>query len=71
MLSHPASFYHYESLLPYGFIQIRSKPLSDKALRDLKKLFVCDYSDMGKTKIILCLFLIVFPDNLTSLMSIP
>lgn len=42
----PGNFYHYEPLLNYGIIQIRGTPESDKALKSIKKMFQCDFSDM-------------------------
>ena len=45
--AHPANFYHYEPLLDFGIIQVRSPPLSNEAVKNLLNLFNCDYSQMG------------------------
>lgn len=43
----PGNFYHYEPLLDYGIIQIRGPPYEESAVRNLKRLLNCDYSDMN------------------------
>lgn len=42
----PGTYYHYEPLLDFGIIQIRGPPLAEKALRNLRKLLNCNYTDM-------------------------
>lgn len=42
----PGNFYHYEPLLNYGIVQIRGPPYADSAVRNLKRLLMCDYKDM-------------------------
>lgn len=42
----PANYYHYEPLLNFDIVQIRGPPHAAAALRNLKKLLDCDYSDM-------------------------
>ncbi|XP_024943302.1 carbohydrate sulfotransferase 5 isoform X3 [Cephus cinctus] len=44
--AHPANFYHYEPLLDFGIVQVRNKPLAEYALRNIKAMFHCDFSDM-------------------------
>lgn len=44
--SHPANFYHYEPLLDYEIVQIRSGPLASEALLNLKALLNCNYTGM-------------------------
>ena len=46
--SHPGTFYHYEPLLNFGIQQIRGEPLAEKAITNIKKLFLCNYTEMGK-----------------------
>jgi len=48
LLSHPATFYHYEPLINYKIHQVRDgTPLAPKAIKALENLFKCDYSDLG------------------------
>lgn len=42
----PGNYYHYEPLLNYGIVQIRGPPYADSALRNLKRLLMCDYTEM-------------------------
>lgn len=42
----PGNYYHYEPLLNYGIVQIRGPPYADSAIRNLKRLLMCDYKDM-------------------------
>lgn len=42
----PGNYYHYEPLLDFGIKQVRGPPLSDFALRNLKHLLMCDYTDL-------------------------
>lgn len=42
----PGNYYHYEPLLNYGIVQIRGPPYADSAVRNLKRLLMCDYKDM-------------------------
>lgn len=42
----PGNFYHYEPLLDYGIIQIRGPPYEESAVRHLKRLLSCDYSNL-------------------------
>ncbi|GLV41276.1 uncharacterized protein CBL_04800 [Carabus blaptoides fortunei] len=42
----PGNYYHYEPLLDYEIIQIRGPPYASEALTNLKKLLMCDYSNM-------------------------
>ncbi|KAB0789967.1 hypothetical protein PPYR_15747 [Photinus pyralis] len=43
----PGNFYHYEPLLNYGIVQIGGPPYGDTAVKNLKKLLNCDYTDFG------------------------
>lgn len=48
LLSHPGTFYHYEPLINYEIRQIRDdSPLADKAVKTVKNLFQCDYSELS------------------------
>ncbi|XP_031358473.1 carbohydrate sulfotransferase 5-like [Photinus pyralis] len=55
----PGNYYHYEPLLHFGIVQIRGPPYGDEAVKTLKKLLNCDYTDLdnylayGKTHIYL------------------
>lgn len=42
----PANFYHYEPLLNYDIIQIRGAPNASTALRNLRQLLSCNYTNM-------------------------
>lgn len=42
----PGNYYHYEPLLNYGIVQIRGPPYADSAVRNLKRLLMCDYKEM-------------------------
>lgn len=44
----PGNYYHYEPLLGYGIMQIRGAPHSESALRTLKSLLNCDYTNLHK-----------------------
>ena len=48
LLSHPATYYHYEPLLHFGIEQVRNGRKAREALRVIKSLFNCDYSKLGK-----------------------
>lgn len=43
----PGNYYHYEPLLDHGIVQIRGPPKSLQALRYLKQLLNCNYTNMG------------------------
>jgi hypothetical protein len=47
LLSHPATYYHYEPLLHFGIEQVRTGRKAREALRVIKSLFNCDYSKLG------------------------
>ncbi|XP_060524000.1 carbohydrate sulfotransferase 5-like [Cylas formicarius] len=42
----PGNYYHYEPLLHYGIMQIRGPPHADTAIKTLKNLLNCDYTDL-------------------------
>lgn len=44
----PANFYHYEPLLNYDIIQIRSGPNAAIAVRNLRQLLKCNYTNMAE-----------------------
>lgn len=46
LISHPATFYHYEPLLHFGINQIRGGPKGKRAQETLEKLLKCDYSNL-------------------------
>ena len=48
LISHPATFYHYEPLLHFGIEQVREGIKAREAQRVLKSLFNCDYSNLGE-----------------------
>ena len=48
LLSHPATFYHYEPLINYQIHQIRDGFLASKAVQVIESIFNCDYSNLGK-----------------------
>ena len=50
LISHPATFYHYEPLLHFGIEQVREGTKAKEAQRVLKSLFNCDYSNLGELK---------------------
>ena len=50
LLSHPGTFYHYEPLLHYDIVQARSGALADDAVRTLKDLMHCNYTNLGEMK---------------------
>ncbi|GAB0096024.1 carbohydrate sulfotransferase 4 [Sergentomyia squamirostris] len=43
----PGNYYHYEPLLNFDIIQVRSEPLASQAVANLKKLLHCDYNGPG------------------------
>ncbi|KAK5649750.1 hypothetical protein RI129_000779 [Pyrocoelia pectoralis] len=43
----PGNFYHYEPLLNYGIVQIRGPPYGDLAVKNLKNLLTCNYTDLN------------------------
>jgi hypothetical protein len=45
--SHPGNYYHYEPLLDYDIVQIRGEPLASGAIRNLRNLLNCNYTNMG------------------------
>ena len=45
---HPATYYHCEPLEDFGIKQVRYGDTAKQALRNLRHLLTCDYSDMGK-----------------------
>lgn len=47
LLSHPATFYHYEPLINYQIHQIRDGFLAAKAVQVIESIFNCDYSNLG------------------------
>lgn len=48
LLSHPATYYHYEPLIHFLIHQVRDEtPLASEAIKVIKSLFRCDYSDLG------------------------
>lgn len=47
MSSHPATFYHYEPLLHFDIKQARHGYLAQEAIRVLKSLMVCNYTDLS------------------------
>ena len=48
LLSHPATFYHYEPLIHFYINQVRDgTPLASEAIKVIKSIFHCDYSDLG------------------------
>lgn len=42
----PGNYYHYEPLLTYDIVQIRGPPNDVRAVKSLKKLLKCDYTNM-------------------------
>ena len=48
MTSHPGTFYHYEPLLHYDIVQARSGALARDAVRTLRDLMHCNYTNLGK-----------------------
>jgi len=51
--SHPGNYYHYEPLLDYDIVQIRGEPLASGAMKNLRNLLHCNYTDMGMSLTIL------------------
>ena len=49
MTAHPGTFYHYEPLLHYDIVQARSGPLAEDAVRTLKNLMHCNYTQLGES----------------------
>ena len=51
LLSHSGTFYHYEPLLLFLINQIRPDDghRADEAVRIIKDLFKCDFSNLGET----------------------
>jgi len=47
MTSHPGTFYHYEPLLHYDIVQARSGARAEDAVRTLKDLMHCNYTNLG------------------------
>ena len=48
MTAHPGTFYHYEPLLHYDIVQARSGALARDAVRTLRDLMHCNYTNLGK-----------------------
>ena len=53
LLAHPATYYHYEPLIHYGIKQVRAGGaldglLAEDAVRVLKNVMNCDYSELGR-----------------------
>ncbi|KAJ9586656.1 hypothetical protein L9F63_019758, partial [Diploptera punctata] len=44
--SHPGIYYHYEPLWYFGNVQFRGEAAASGAIRHLRKLFNCNYTDM-------------------------
>ncbi|KAL0819476.1 hypothetical protein ABMA28_007580 [Loxostege sticticalis] len=44
----PGNFYHYEPLMHFDKVQIRSPPYSEKALSTIKSMFNCNFNDMDE-----------------------
>lgn len=44
----PGNYYHYEPLLTYDIMQIRGPPHDKPAIRSLKKLLKCNYTNMDE-----------------------
>lgn len=44
----PANFYHYEPLLNYDIVRIRGPPHAATAVRNLRQLLTCNYTDMDE-----------------------
>ena len=42
----PGNYYHYEPLLNYDIIRIRGPPYARQAIKNLKHLLKCNYTDM-------------------------
>jgi len=48
LLSHPATYYHYEPLIHFYINQVRDGTvLASEAIKVIKSIFHCDYSDLG------------------------
>lgn len=45
--SHPGNFYDFEPLMDFEIVKIRGAPLADYAIKRLKALLNCDYTDLG------------------------
>jgi hypothetical protein len=45
--THPGNYYHSEPLADYEIIQIRGEPLATGAIKNLRNLLNCNYTDMG------------------------
>lgn len=48
LLSHPATYYHYEPLLHLLIQQVRAGRDAQRAVQHIKELIRCDYSEMGR-----------------------
>lgn len=44
----PGNYYHYEPLLNFEIIQIRGAPYAQEAIKNIKQLLHCNYSDMNE-----------------------
>lgn len=46
---YPATFYHYEPLIPFGAVQIGpTSQLANEGVGVLRSLLNCEYSELGK-----------------------
>lgn len=52
LTAHPGNFYHYEPLLDFDIVQIRGPPLAAEALKNVRALLHCEYSDLGKVHLL-------------------
>lgn len=43
----PGNYYHYEPMMHFEIVQVREEPQASKAVRQLKSLLQCDYSDLN------------------------
>jgi len=48
MTAHPGTFYHYEPLLHYDIVQARSGALAQDAVRTIKDLMHCNYTNLNR-----------------------
>lgn len=48
MTAHPGTFYHYEPLLHYDIVQARTGALAQDAVRTLKDLMHCNYTNLSE-----------------------
>lgn len=43
----PGNFYHYEPMMHFEIVQVREEPQASRAVRQLKSLLQCDYSELN------------------------